>query len=316
MASRIHCVDPDRWLRIEDALDRFFELEEPVDLEAAVRELCPDDPEIHQEVLKLAQAARRSVGPFEAPLSKEAPDLLGELQSFLDGPEPAGDGERVIGSYRLLELIGRGGMGVVYLAERADEQFEKRVAIKLLPRGLETPEMERRFRIERQILADLEHPSIARLLDGGVTDEGYPYLVMELVDGRPIDLHCREEALGLKERLRLFRRVCSAVQFAHQNLVVHRDLKPNNILVTAEGDPKLLDFGVAKLVESEDSEPAGGKTVFQPRTPGYASPEQLANRAVTTATDVYSLGVVLYASRSASMSRPRRCWRSTPPSTA
>ncbi len=287
-------MDLDRWRRIEEALDRLFALEETVDLAATVRELCPDDPEIHQQVLELAQAARRPTGPFAAPLSKEAPDLLGELQSFLDRPDPAGDGDRFIGSYRLLDLLGRGGMGVVYLAERADQQFEKQVAIKLMPHGLETPEMERRFRIERQILADLEHPDIARLLDGGVTDEGYPYLVMELVDGRPIDLYCREEGLGLKERLRLFRAVCSAVQFAHQRLVVHRDLKPNNILVTGEGQPKLLDFGVAKLVVAEGGEPAGGSTVFQPRTPGYASPEQLANRPVSTATDVYSLGVVLY----------------------
>ena len=167
-------MDSNQWSKIEEALDRLFEREEPADLEAAVREVCVDDPEIEQEVLKLAQAARRPAGPFEAPLSEEAPDLLGELQSLLEGPEAAADGERVIGSYRLLDLIGRGGMGVVYVAERADEQFEKRVAIKLIPRGLETPEMERRFRIERQILADLEHPNIARLLDGGVTDEATP----------------------------------------------------------------------------------------------------------------------------------------------
>jgi serine/threonine-protein kinase len=182
-------------------------------------------------------------------------------------------------------------MGVVYLAERADEHFEKRVALKLMPRGLETREKERRFLIERQILARLEHPGIARLLDGGVTDEGFPYLVMEHIDGEPIDDYCRNRSLSVRERLELMKEVCAAVQYAHQNLVVHRDLKPSNILVTSDGEIKLLDFGVGKILEETEDDPA---TVFQPLTPEYASPEQVENQPVSTATDVYSLGVLLY----------------------
>ena len=162
----MRCVDPDRCQRIKDALDRLFELEDAVDIEAAVRELCSDDPEIHQEVLELAQAACLTTGVFKTSLPKAAPDLLDELQSFRDEPESAGDGETVIGSYRLLDRIGRGGMGTVYLAERADGEYEHRVAVKLLRRGLDTDDVTRRFRAERQILASLDHANIARLLDG------------------------------------------------------------------------------------------------------------------------------------------------------
>ena len=165
--------------------------------------------------------------------------------------------------------------------------------VKMLPAGLESSESERRFRVERQILANLEHPNIARLLDGGVTGEGYPYLVMELIDGSPIDRHCEQGGLDLEERLGLFLQVCSAVQHAHQQMIVHRDLKPSNILVTSAGEVKLLDFGIAKLADP-DLVGLGVTTVFQPRSVRYASPEQLANRPVSAASDVYALGVVLY----------------------
>ncbi|HUK13536.1 MAG TPA: serine/threonine-protein kinase [Thermoanaerobaculaceae bacterium] len=201
--------------------------------------------------------------------------------------------ERRIGAYRVLGELGHGGMGTVFLAARADDQYQKLVAIKTI-RGIDGGgEALRHFRRERQILADLDHPNIARLLDGGTTDDGLPYLVMERVEGEPIDRYCDERKLSVRERLRLFLGVCAAVQFAHQNLVVHRDLKPSNILVDAQGVPKLLDFGIAKLIEPEA---AGGTATLTSlaMTPQYASPEQVRGQAITTATDVYSLGVVLY----------------------
>ncbi|MGZ3480026.1 MAG: tetratricopeptide repeat protein [Myxococcaceae bacterium] len=200
--------------------------------------------------------------------------------------------ERRIGPYRLLKELGHGGMGTVFLAVRADEQFEKRVALKVV-RGSDSEEVIRFFRRERQILAGLEHPNIARLLDGGTTDDGLPYFVMEHVEGEPIDRYCDARKLSIPERLELFEGACSAVQYAHQSLVVHRDLKPGNILVTGEGIPKLLDFGIAKLLNPGVAGVGSGETIVA-MTPEYASPEQVRGRALTTATDIYSLGVILY----------------------
>jgi len=200
-------------------------------------------------------------------------------------------GER-IGAYRVVREIGRGGMGSVYLAARADEEFDQRVAIKLVRRGMDTDEILRRFRAERQILAHLDHPNIAKLFDGGTTQDGRPYFVMEYVEGQPVDEYCDGRKLPTRERLELFRSVCSAVHFAHQNLVVHRDLKPGNILVTADGVPKLLDFGIAKLLDPDQE--AFTRADVRPMTPEYASPEQVRGEAITTASDVYSLGVLLY----------------------
>jgi len=202
------------------------------------------------------------------------------------------DSDRRIGPYKLIRELGRGGMGTVWLAARADEQFEKRVALKVV-RASDSEEVLRYFRRERQILAGLEHPNIARLLDGGTTDDGLPYFVMEHVEGVPIDRYCDEHKLPVPERLRLFEAVCSAVQHAHRSLVVHRDLKPSNILVTSEGIPKLLDFGIAKLLNPGVAGGLSQDTVLA-MTPEYASPEQVRGRAITTATDVYSLGVILY----------------------
>ncbi|MCH8822200.1 MAG: serine/threonine protein kinase [Planctomycetes bacterium] len=203
---------------------------------------------------------------------------------------------QLVGPYRLQRLLGTGGMGTVWLAERADAQYDKQVAIKLIKRGMDTDDILRRFRNERQMLANLEHPYIARLLDGAATDDGRPYLVMEHVDGVPIDRFCDENHLNISERLELFIRVCSAVQHAHQNLVIHRDLKPGNIMVTREGDPKLLDFGIAKVLSSEGSEHTAEMTAVGQRvlTPRYASPEQVRGEPVATTSDVYSLGVLLY----------------------
>ncbi len=205
---------------------------------------------------------------------------------------PGLDADRRIGPYKLIRELGRGGMGTVWLAARADEQFEKRVALKVV-RASDSEEVLRFFRRERQILAGLEHPNIARLLDGGTTDEGLPYFVMEHVEGVPIDRYCDEHKLSVPERLRLFEGVCSAVQHAHRSLVVHRDLKPGNILVTEDGTPKLLDFGIAKLLNPGVAGGGTHETVVA-MTPDYASPEQVRGRAITTATDVYSLGVILY----------------------
>ena len=200
--------------------------------------------------------------------------------------------DRRIGPYKLIRELGHGGMGTVFLAGRADEQFEKRVALKIV-RGSDSEEVVRFFRRERQILAGLEHPNICRLLDGGSTEEGLPYFVMEYVDGEPIDRYCDERKLSISDRLNLFEAVCSAVQYAHQSLVVHRDLKPGNILVTSDGVPKLLDFGIAKLLNPGVAGGGAHETVMA-LTPDYASPEQVRGRAITTATDVYSLGVILF----------------------
>ena len=214
------------------------------------------------------------------------------VRSAVAGISPT-EGER-IGPYAVIRVLGHGGMGVVYLASRADDAFQKMVAIKLLRLGWLDDDMRRRFQLERQILARLEHPNIARLLDGG-TVEGAPYVVMEYVDGAPMDQYCREQGLSVVERLRLFRQLCDAVAYAHRNLIVHRDIKPGNVLVK-EGVPKLLDFGIAKLVESDGSAGAMALTQAGDRlmTPDYASPEQVRGETITTASDIYSLGVLLY----------------------
>src|ERR1017187_8243258 len=208
----------------------------------------------------------------------------------------AGEGAftgRVVGNYRLLERIGEGGMGEVYAAERADS-FRKRVAVKLIRAGMAKPEVVRRFVIERQTLAALNHPHIVRLIDGGATEDGLPYLVEDYVEGTSIDKFCDEKKLPITARLKIFIDVCLAVHHAHQHLIVHRDLKPGNILVTPEGSPVLLDFGIARMLEPLTARAEATMAAFHPMTPDYASPEQLRGAALTTATDVYSLGVILY----------------------
>ena len=227
-------------------------------------------------------------------------DLEGAADSFLDEPAVPKPGESAvygegtrIGPYRVLEKLGRGGMGTVYKAVREDD-FEKQVALKLLQRDLASEANVRRFQHERQILARLEHPAIARLLDGGTTADGRPYLVMEHVEGVPIDEYCDDHQLSTDERLKLFLKVCSALAFAHQSLIVHRDLKPGNILITEEGAPKLLDFGIAKLLAPDDAFGDLTQGLEQPMTPRYASPEQVRRQPITTASDIYSLGTLLY----------------------
>ncbi len=213
----------------------------------------------------------------------------------------------VLGSYRISAPLGQGGMGHVFLAERADREFSKKVAIKIISSAMATPEILGRFRRERQILATLEHPNIARLLDGGTTEEGLPYLVMEHIVGEPIVSFCDRRRYGIRRRIRLFLGVCRAVHHAHRMLVVHRDLKPANILVTEEGEPKLLDFGIAKLLDDSVVDPEAGNhaTVVRALTPGYASPEQILGEPISTASDVYTLGVLLYELLAGCLPYPR-----------
>lgn len=199
-----------------------------------------------------------------------------------------------VGIYEIEKELGLGGMGVVYLAHRRDGKFEQKVAVKVLKRELNVEKIRRNFEREREILARLEHPNIARLLDAGTTDEGVPFLVMEYIEGLPVDKFCAENSLDLNSRLKLFQKICGAVSFAHRNLIIHRDLKPSNIIVNEKGEPKLLDFGISKLLDAENAEERSVLTMLGAMTPEYASPEQIRGETVTTATDIYSLGVVLF----------------------
>ena len=252
---------------------------------------CAGDTLLRAEVESLLGYRERAKDFIETPAFALGASLL----AGGDDGDGAGVEGRRIGPYRVVREIGRGGMGAVYLAERADGEFRQQVAVKVIRQTLGGDEVRRHFKRERQILASLNHPNIARLLDGGVSEDGEPFLAMEYVEGVRIDEYADAHQLSTSARLSLFRQVCAAVQYAHQNLVIHRDLKPPNILVTAEGVPKLLDFGIAKLLDPESAD-AGAHTVTElgVMTPEYASPEQVQGQQVTTASDVYSLGVVLY----------------------
>jgi eukaryotic-like serine/threonine-protein kinase len=274
----------DGWTDVEALFAAAVEL--PVSERARLLDArCASDPALRAEVEALL-AAHDNAGDF-----LDAPPPLPSA-----GPEPPEDlTGRTVGPFRLLEAIGRGGMGVVYRAERTGGDFSQRVAVKVIDAPVRSPEILRRFKSERQILAVLNHPHIVALLDGGVSEDGCAYLAMEYVEGLPITTHAATARLSLDARLRLVQSVCSAVQYAHQHAVVHRDLKPANILVTPDGEPKVLDFGVAKLVDP--AEPGADATVtglLRPLTPNYASPEQLRGLPVTTAADLYALGVLLY----------------------
>ena len=274
----------DRFRRIDTIFDA------AVDIPAGERTAfidreCGDDAALRAEVLELVRAYHSSDSVLESPAARLAAPFL-ETAAAAGGPVP----ER-IGPFRVVREIGRGGMGRVFLGERADGQFEQRVAIKLIQHG--APGVLRRFVEERRILARLEHPGIARLVDGGITESGLPYFAMELVDGEPIDRYCDAHGLSLDQRLMLFGAVCDAVAYAHQHLVIHRDIKPSNILVTADGKPKLLDFGIAKLLGAQGEDDVT-RTRFSVMTPEFAAPEQIRGEPVSTATDVYSLGVLLY----------------------
>ena len=275
-----------------DNIDQIIELFEavseqpPEQRHAMLDAVCQHDDELRAEVEKLIQAHDHADGFLEQP------PLL-PTDSFDQNARAIG---RRIGPYRLRREIGHGGMGAVYLAVRDDDAFEKQVAIKLVWPGWNRDEMLRRFLRERRILARLEHPHIARLLDGGTTEEGWPYVVMEYVDGVPVTQYCDEQRLTIAERLRLFCRICEAVEYAHQHNVIHRDLKPGNLLVTADGTIKLLDFGIARLIDPDDVPGSETQTLtgLRAMTPEYASPEQVRGERMTARSDVYSLGVLLY----------------------
>src|SRR5258708_7006546 len=280
----ISSAEHDRWRLVEELFHQAAELP------AAERDSFLDShsagaQDLRREAASLLAAADRTLQHLSEPVR----DVLDALSGEMTG--------QLVGSYRILRLLGEGGMGRVFLASRADEQYQQFVAIKIIHTGQFAPgSMLLRFRSERQILANLHHHNIAGLLDGGITADGIPYLVMEYVDGTPIHTYCTARALSVAARLRLFRDVCAAVDYAHRHLVVHRDLKPANILVTTEGVPKLLDFGIAKLLTSDVSsaDPPLTGTLERMLTPDYASPEQVLGQPITTASDVYSLGALLY----------------------
>jgi eukaryotic-like serine/threonine-protein kinase len=267
-------MTPDNWNKVKALFSAALE-QEPSRQAAFLRQACPDD-DLRQEVEKLLRNHEQA-GDF--------------LRDPVVAPDPLVG--RRLGAYKLLRLIGSGGMAGVYLGERADQEYRKQVAIKIVRPGPDTAELLSRFRAERQTLAALDHPNIVKLLDGGSTDEGLPYLVMDYVPGIPIDQYCDACKLSTEQRLRLFLAVSAAVDHAHQKLVIHRDLKPTNILVTSDGVPKLLDFGIAKVL-SPDTRSVLTQTGMRRLTPAYASPEQVRGQPVTPASDVYSLGVILY----------------------
>ncbi len=282
-------MTPERWQRVKEVFAWVSELD-AASRGSFLERACANDGELRAEVVSLLEAH----GTAEAVVDRCAVEYVSLSGLEVDFEDWQG---RRIGAYELLTCLGRGGMGEVWRARRADAQYEKEVAIKLVRVGYASEFVLQRFRAERQILATLEHPNIARLIDGGVAEEGQPYLVMELLAGRPIDEYCESTALPIAERLRLFREVCAAVSYAHQRLVVHRDLKPSNILVSAEGAIKLLDFGIAKILQSprDDGGPVDAtRTTLRALTPAFSSPEQILGLDITTASDVYSLGVVLF----------------------
>ena len=247
---------------------------------------CRDDVELRKEVESLLRFAETATDFIEKPAYEIAAETIADPGGELKAGEK-------LGEYKILSLIGEGGMGEVYLAE--DTKLGRKVAIKLLKFGLGTINIIRRFQQEERILAGLSHSNVAQLFGGAVTPAGLPYFVMEYVDGARLDDYCRDRQLSISQRLTLFRKICTAVSYAHQNLVIHRDIKPANIRVTSDGEPKLLDFGIAKLLDSEA--PMVGEvtmTFAAVMTPEYASPEQVRGENMTTASDVYSLGVVLY----------------------
>ncbi len=283
-------MNPSEWERISELFERATECP-PNERDTFFRSLTDEPPSVIAELRALLETHDQATLQT---LDHVLGDAVGEIardvavgQSVL--PEH-------IGPYRIVREVGRGGMGVVYLAQRDDGQFEQDVALKVVRQGMDTDEVRQRFVFERQVLAKLQHPGIANLLDGGIDEQGRPYFALEYIDGRPLLNYCDEQALSVDQRLRMFMRVCDAVQYAHQALIVHRDLKPSNILVTKSGEPRLLDFGIAKLLETSTMvrDTPLTEVGMSLLTPEYGAPEQLRGDPVTTAADVYALGVILY----------------------
>ena len=274
-----------RWQRLQDLFHQALELS-PDDRAALLDRECAGEPELRADLDRLLSANDRAGGFIREPaLVSPGIALVDDDMSRVG---------RRLGAYQLVRALGRGGMGAVYLAERDDGAFKQQVAIKLVKRGMDTDQVLARFRAERQILASLDHPNIARLLDGGTTDDGLPYFAMEFIEGQPIDTFAETAGLDVEDRLRLFLQVCDAVAYAHAKGVIHRDIKPLNTLVTAAGVPKLLDFGIAKVLGDSSDGSTTTVTGLRLLTPDYASPEQIEGRRATAASDVYSLGVVLF----------------------
>jgi serine/threonine protein kinase len=272
-------MTPEEWHEIKAVLHAALEMN-PAERRSYLDDACARRGILRSDIESLVQSHEESGTFLEEPVSVSFSSWKG----------------RRLGAYQIVDEVGEGGMGTVFRATRADGMYDKQVAIKVIRSGFSTSFFVERFRNESRILAGLEHPNIARLLDGGVTDEALPYIVLEFVTGLPIDEYCDQHDLSTLDRLKLFRTVCSAVQYAHQNLVVHRDLKPGNILVTEDGVPKLLDFGISKILDPSNEQSGADRTltVLRMMTPDFASPEQVRGDPITTVSDVYSLGVILY----------------------
>ncbi|HEX8686702.1 MAG TPA: serine/threonine-protein kinase, partial [Pyrinomonadaceae bacterium] len=285
-------MTPERWKQVEDIFQTALDL--PSEERAAYLDrACAGDRQLREQVETFLKSYEQAGSFIEAPaFAGVTPTGMSLNVEGLTSPMAG----RRVGAYKIEREIGRGGMGAVYLAVRADDEFQRRVAIKLVKRGMDTDFILRRFRHERQILASFDHPNIARLFDGGTTEDGLPYFVMEYIEGQPIHYYCDTHKLSTGERLRLIRQVCSAIHHAHQRHVIHRDIKPGNILVTSAGIPKLLDFGIAKILKPEFTPDTLEPTSVAHRlmTPDYASPEQVRGAPATAASDIYSLGVLLY----------------------
>src|SRR5215203_875223 len=296
-------MSPERWREIEEVFQAAVEMPR-ADRAQFVDKFCGQDAELKAEILKLLASDDSASDFIESPIWTDSKFLntsaKKELSSSIDREVDDGEHDTFLGKnvsvYRIDEEIGRGGMGAVYLAERSDGEFQQRVAIKLIKRGMDSDFIVRRFRHERQILASFEHPFIARLLDGGTTDDSVPYFVMEFVEGETLYNFADSKRLNAQERLKLFQKVCSAIDYAHEKKIIHRDIKPSNILINKSGSPKLLDFGIAKILDPnlihESINPTA--SMLRMMTPDYASPEQVQGADVTPSSDIYSLGVLLY----------------------
>lgn len=283
------------WERIESILDEALSLPENQRDEFVIYK-CEGDDDLKSEITQLLNSISDSEGWLEEPDRYKVDfyrEIVNDSDTFLPGSSLIG---QQVGAYQIKELLGEGGMGLVYLAERTDGTFDHQVALKVIREGMDTEQNIRRFQQEQRILAGLSHPNIAGILDGGVTDSGLPYLIMEYVDGTPIDTYCEENKLSVHERLELIKTICSVVQYAHNNLIIHRDLKPENILVDKQGHIRILDFGIAKLLDPDHSDALGVRTRTGARilTFGYAAPEQIQGQAITTAVDSYALGILMY----------------------
>lgn len=288
-------ITPEIWRRVEALLDQALSYS-PQNRTQFLQDACTKDPTLQTVLMEMWVAGKKADQAMDMQFPnaiKQAIDQISIEELF----EPTLTKGTVLGEYRVIREIGRGGVSVVYEAERADGQFDQKVALKIIKRGMDTENVLKRFLAERQILAGLQHASIAHLLDGGMAEDGRPYLVMEFVDGMPVNTYCNNHKLPLRDRLALLIRICNAVSYAHRNLLVHRDLKPSNILVTKDGSIKLLDFGIAKVLSSsEPNRQAKATTIAAHRmmTPEYAAPEQILGEPITTTTDVYALGILLY----------------------